>query len=141
MSSKKTAKLGSDRSYKRPKVTTQEKFSEEEIADKLTGYKRANKKILIDVPLGTHIRYFTNVDGKNKFRTGGSLKNKKLDDGYIILEANGKTWSVQLANSIIFTKMSHRDEITELKQYYEDEIKKRDNIIKKLKKKVKELKE
>lgn len=139
MSAKKNPKLGTDKEYNRPKTTVQEKFTEEEIADKLRGYKKADKKILIDTPLGTHVRYFTKIDGKNKFRTGGTLKVKKLDDGYIILNTDKGSWSVQLKDSIIFIKMSHRDEIDELETFYKEEIAKRDLIIKKLKKKIKDL--
>jgi hypothetical protein len=139
MSTKKTGKLAGSKSYKRPKTTIQEKFTEEEIADKLRGYRKAKKKDLIDTPLGTHIRYFTKKDGKHVFRTGGTLKVKKLDDGYIILGTDAGSWSVQLSDSIIFVKMSHRDEVAELEKYYQEEIAKRDAIIKKLKKKLKSL--
>ena len=82
--------------------TVQESLSPDEIKKMLIEY------ILVDdidkVPLGTHIRYFSEQNGKKMFRLGGNLT--KIDIEYIVL-SNGKvTWSVQKATSTFFKKMS-----------------------------------
>ena len=74
--SKFTKKIGSDKSYKRPKKTMQEQLTAEEIAEKLQGYERVDD--INEVPINTHLRYFTmEDDGKQVFRMGGFLQNKQ----------------------------------------------------------------
>lgn len=131
--SKFSKKIGSDANYKRPDVTYQEKLTNEEIADKMKGYVKVDD--VSDVPLNTHIRYFTiGENGEKKFRSGGFLKIKTDPDRYVIL-TNGKVdWPVQISESILFRKLSHNEEIDALHTYYKKKLEERDNLIQKLKK-------
>jgi hypothetical protein len=134
--SKYVKKLGSDQTYKRPKVTQQEKLSAEEIANKLEGYEKVDD--IAEVPLNTHIRYFTiNPDGTQIFRTGGFLHNKQNADTYVMLSNGKNIWSVQVKNSIFFRKMSQKDEITAIHSMYKKKLEEKDEIIEKLKKYIK----
>jgi hypothetical protein len=125
-------KLGNDTSYQRPVATFQEQLTGDEISKKLEGYEEVNN--LEEVPLNTHLRYFTqNEQGIDQFRTGGFLQNKTNADKYVILTNGKNNWSVQTANSTFYQKLSHKDEMTRQKQMYETELKKRDKKIKELK--------
>ena len=129
-------KLGSDKSYKRPQVTYQEKLSAKEIEEKLQGYEKIED--LADVPLNTHIRYFKiNPDGTQVFRTGGFLYNKQNSEKYVMLSNGKNTWSVQVKDAIFFRKLSQKEEIDALHNYYKKKLEERDVIIDKLKKYVK----
>ncbi|MEM0354235.1 MAG: hypothetical protein QXW79_01500 [Thermoplasmata archaeon] len=126
-------KLGSDRNYKRPEVTYQEQLSAEEIAEKLQGYERVDN--IEEVPLNTHIRYFiTKKDGTQLFRMGGFLHNKRNADKYIMLTNGKDVWSVQVKDAVFFRKLSHQEEINALHAYYKKKLKKKDRVIKELKK-------
>jgi len=130
--SKYTKKLGSDKSYKRPKTTYQEQLSAEEIAEKMQGYEQVDD--IAEVPVNTHLRYFTIMpDGTQVFRTGGFLQNKQQAETYVMLFNGKNTWSVQVKNTVFFKKMSHKDEITALHEYYKKQLNEKDAIIKKLK--------
>lgn len=130
---KYTQKLGTDKSYKRPKVTYQEKLTADEIAEKLQGYVKVDD--IADVPVGTHIRYFKiNPDGSQMFRMGGLLQNKLNADKYVMLSNGKNTWSVQVKDTVFFRKMSHKEEIEALRAHYEKELEKKDAVISKLKK-------
>lgn len=126
--SKYVKKLGADKSYKRPKVTYQEKLSGDEIAEKLQGYEKVDN--IADVPLNTHIRYFKKQpDGTQVFRTGGFLHNKQNADVYVML-SNGKSiWSVQVKDTIFFKKLSHNDEIAALHTLYKKKLDAKDKKI------------
>lgn len=137
--SKYVKKLGSDKSYKRPKITYQEKLSAEEIQEKLQGYIKVDN--IAEVPLNTHIRYFTTKsDGTQVFRTGGFLDNKNESDKYIMLSNGKNKWSVQVKNTVFFRKMSHKEEIETLHSYYQKKIEEKDLTIDKLKKYIKKIK-
>ncbi len=101
--SKYIKKLGSDKTYKRPKITYQEQLTADEIASKLQGYEKVDD--IAEVPLNTHIRYFTtDKDGSQNFKMGGFLVNKQNPDKYIRL-SNGKlSWSVQVADAVFLKK-------------------------------------
>lgn len=130
--SKSIKKLGSDKTYKRPKTTYQENLSADEIADKLQGYEKVDN--IADVALNTHLRYFlTQQDGSQTFRLGGFLHNKTNAEKYIMLTNGRQCWSVQVKNSVFFRKMSHNDEIEALHMLYKKKIDKKDIIIDKLK--------
>ena len=130
--SKKTKKLGTDKNYKRPKVTYQEKLTKEEIKEKLEGYVKVTD--LKEVPLNTHMRYFIiQDDGKKLFRTGGFLINKIDYKKYVIISNGGFSWSVQVKNTIFFRKMDHQEEIEHIHKMYEQKLKEKDKEIKKLK--------
>jgi len=131
--------------YNRPKYTIQDKMTEEEIEEKLADYIEVED--ILKVPIGSHIRYYTLIPGKDgelkkAFRLGGQLKNKDNADKYIILSNGTVTWTVQIDTSILYRKMT----IDEIKEDYENIIKeleetnlqlKKDN--KKLLKKIMEL--
>lgn len=105
--------------YIRPAKTHQQLLTKQDIKDKLKDYIKVNN--IINIPIGTHIRYFTIKDNKEQvFRLGGILSRIDTNARYIML-TNGKlTWSVQIEKSTFFKKMS--DE--ELKNEIKEEIKK-----------------
>lgn len=134
--SKYAKKLGTDKGYKRPKVTYQEQLSADEIAEKLQGYQRVDD--ISEVPLNTHVRYFTvQQDGTQVFRTGGFLHNKNNADVYVMLNNGKNIWSVQVKNAVFFRKMSHQEEIEAIHSLYKKKLEEKDNLIKKLKKYIK----
>ena len=107
--------------YVRPKKTFQDKLTPKQIQELLVDYVEVDN--IKDVPLDTHIRYFTKQKGKKLFRTGGFLLNKANADKYIILTNRKNSWSVDTQKSILFRKLSitevntiHNDEVDELKQ-------------------------
>ena len=136
MTSKYIKKIGDDKSYKRPKHTLQETLSSEEINNKLQGYERVQN--ISEVPLNTHIRYFSYENGNYVFRLGGFLKNKQNSDKYVVL-TNGKIkWTVQVPNTIFYKKMSHSEEIEAIHEMYRKKLEEKDRIILKLKKFIKD---
>ena len=124
-----------DTEYSKPKKTFTEKLNSDEnsIKDKLDDYVQVED--IFKVPLGTHIRYYKNENGKKKFVLGGKLINNNGLPKYIVL-TNGKyTWSVQLDTVVtFFRKMS----IAEIKKDYEDMIDELDKKNENLKKIIKE---
>lgn len=134
--SKYVKKIGTDKTYKKPKITYQDKLTADEIADKLQGYEKVDD--ISEVPLNTHIRYFDTLpDGTQKFRTGGFLYNKQNPEQYVLL-SNGKvTWPVQVNKTIFFRKMSHKDEISSIHALYKKKLQEKDSVIEKLKKYIK----
>jgi len=134
--SKFTKKIGSDTSYKRPKKTIQEQLTAEEIAERLQGYERVDD--IIEVPLNTHLRYFTmEDDGKQVFRMGGFLQNKQNADKYVYLSNGSISWSVQTDKTIFFRKLSHKEEIDALHRHYKKKLQEKDEQIAKFKKFIK----
>lgn len=134
--SKFVKKLGTDTSYKRPKVTYQEALTADEIADKLQGYEKVDD--ISEVPLNTHIRYFVKrKDGGQDFRTGGFLYNKQNPDRYIMLSNGKNIWSVQVKGTTFFRKLSQKEEIDAIRAKYENKLAEKDKIIKSLKKYIK----
>lgn len=140
MANKYVNKLGSDKNYKRPKITYQEQLSGDEIANKLQGYQKVDD--ISEVPLNTHLRYFiTQDDGTQMFRMGGFLHNKSNSDTYVML-SNGKSiWSVQTEGTVFFKKLSQKEEIAALHKLYQKKLQKKDALIKKLEKRIKILKQ
>jgi len=135
--SKSVKKLGTDQSYKRPKVTFQEKLSADEIAEKLQGYEQVAD--IAEVPLQTHLRYFIKDENGNQvFRLGGFLYNKTNAEKFVMLSNGKNVWSVQVKNTVFFKKMSQKEEIDSLHKQYQKKIAEKDQIIDKLKKYIKE---
>merc|ERR1712166_1236931 len=100
------------------KKSSKNKFSTQEIKDKLKEYTRIDD--ISKINIGTHLRYFTVESNGNKlFRLGGFLNKMNLNDGYIVLGNNKITWSVQIKTSIIYKKMDYR----ELKKKIERKLK------------------
>jgi hypothetical protein len=131
--SKYVKKLGSDRTYKRPKKTYQDQLSADEITKKLQGYEKVDN--MAEVPLNTHIRYFKiEPDGTQVFRTGGFLYNKRNPEEYIMLSNGKNTWSVQVKDTVFFKKMSQKDEIEAIHIMYKKKLAEKDLAIDKLKK-------
>jgi hypothetical protein len=114
--------------YVRPDVTYTDQLSKEQIEKKLEDYKKVED--IMKVPLGVHLRYFSDVNGKLAFRMGGQLhKNTGLPE-YVILSNGTAQWSVQVKNTIFYRKMV----LQEIKEEYE-------KIILEQKKKIKDLKD
>ncbi len=135
-SSKKTSKKNKSTKsgYERPKTTFTDNLDKEEVEKKLEDYQKVED--LTQVPLGTHLRYFTKKDGELVFRMGGVLKrNSDLPKFIILKNAVGVEWSVQVADSIFYKKMT----VPEIKEEYEKIIKELNGKIKKLKDRIKEL--
>ncbi|ANB50419.1 hypothetical protein [Powai lake megavirus] len=134
--SKFSKKLGSDSSYRRPKMTYQDQLSQDEINEKIQGYSQVDD--ISQVPVNTHIRYFiTQDDGSYAFRMGGFLKDKSNSDKYVVL-TNGKNhWSVQVKDTIFLRKMSHTEEIESLHETYRNKLHEKDKIITKMEKIIK----
>jgi len=125
-------KLGTDSTYKKPKVTYQQNLSADEIAEKLMGYEKVDN--IAEVPINTHMRYFAKQeDGTQVFRTGGILVNKQNADTYVRLSNGANSWSVQVKDAIFFKKLSHKDEIENIKAVYEKKLEEKEEIINKLK--------
>lgn len=114
--------------YVRPAVTMTDQLSKEQIEEKLEDYKKVDD--IFKVPLGVHMRYFSNINGKMVFRMGGLLhKNTGLPE-YVILSTTptGKPgWSVQVKDTIFYRKMT----LNEIKTEYQTII---DELIEKNKK-------
>lgn len=127
-----------DSDYERPLLTYTDKLSKKEIESLLLDYEKVDN--LKDVPIGTHIRYFENKDDELKFRTGGILTIKSGLPKYCILKNGKLSWSVQIANTIFFRRIT----IKEVKEEYEKILVQKDNelnelrfLIRDLKKKIK----
>ena len=135
--SKNSKKIGADKSYKRPKVTHTEKLTADEIAEKLQGYEKVDD--IAEVPLNTHLRYFTKEkDGTQLFRSGGFLKNKTNAEKYVYL-TNGKIdWVVQTATATFFSKMSQKEEIAAIHRQYQKKLEEKDRVINLLRKYIKD---
>ena len=117
--------LYTKKGYTRPDATYTDQLSKEQIEEKLEDYKKVDD--MFQVPLGVHIRYFSNVNGKLTFRMGGQLhKNTGLPD-YVILNSGTVQWSVQVKDTIFYRKMT----LSEIKNEYQIII---DNLVQKNKK-------
>ena len=107
-----------DKNYKRPEKTYQDTLTNKEIKEKLKDYKKCSN--IKTVSIGTHIRYFSVDANKEKvFRLGGTL-NKIDSEGRFIILGNGTiSWSVQIANTQFWQKLSE----VELKEELKEELK------------------
>jgi hypothetical protein len=113
-STKITKRLSRDTSYKPTDKSYQSTLSDNDIAKKLTDYSRVKTNDVLKIPLGTHIRYF-NINpktGEKQFRLGGTLSKFGDNNEYIICSNGTFSWSVQLATSIIYKKLTS-DELKE----------------------------
>jgi hypothetical protein len=113
--------------YERPKQTLQEKMSEIEIAEKLKNYEKVDN--IMNVDIGTHVRYFKNDNGEMKFRLGGNLINKDKEGRYVVLSNGKSSWSASTANCIFYREYTLED----LRAKYSREIndlKKENNALK-----------
>ena len=125
-----TKTLSQDKSYNPPSngTYTSKIQNPEEIKKKLEGYKRV--KDINKIPLGTHIRYITLKENRERFTLGGFLikieKNK-----YIVLTNNTVRWSVQqhhyrnekrVFSTIFFAKISRLELCENALQHQHNEI-------------------
>jgi hypothetical protein len=121
--------------YIRPAVTMTDQLSKEQIEELLEDYKKVDD--IYQVPLGVHMRYFSNFDGKMVFRRGGLLhKNTGLPE-FVILAQNptGKPgWSVQVKDTIFYRKMTLGEIKNEYQSIIEDLIEKNKKLKEELKK-------
>lgn len=135
-SEKKEIKLESNKykknGFERPEITYTDQLSKEEIQEKLADYSKVED--IYKVPLGVHLRYFVKKDGQMLFRMGGQLfKNNGLPEYVILKSGTNAQWSVQVKDTIFYRKMT----LDEIKQEYEDIIKKKNEKIQALKEKLK----
>ena len=109
MSQKLTKRLSRDTTYDKKKTTYQESLSKEDIQEKLEEYRPVED--ISTVALNTHLRYFTinPKTGDKQFRLGGFLAKIDLEKGFVILNNNSLSWSVQLQNTAFFQKMSFKE--------------------------------
>jgi hypothetical protein len=120
-----TTRLKKD-SYVRPKQTTTDKLTSDEVESKLEDYTSVTD--ISKVPIGTHIRYFVNKDGKPLFRLGGFLYKIDGLPEYVILNNGTKSWSVQ----VVGTKFFRKQTLKEIKAEYQKQIDEKDLEIKKI---------
>lgn len=88
--------------YKRTRITIQERLTKEEIKDKLTNYEQVDD--ISKVILNTHVRYFLKKDNIYLFRLGGMLYKINNDLQYVVLSNGKKTWSVNMKTAIFWKK-------------------------------------
>jgi hypothetical protein len=142
MNKQVTKRLTRDTTYNKTKKSYQDNLSPAEIKQKLEEYSQVDD--IDEVPLNSHLRYFTiNVKtGKKQFRLGGFLT--KIDKDYVVLSNGTLSWSVQKKNNIFFRKMTFqelKEELTgKIKKNYENELTKIKEENKKLKSALKKVK-
>lgn len=128
-----TTRLGED-DYKRPKLTYQDKLSDNDVAEKLKNYKKVTD--IYKVPQGTHLRYFTiDEKGETKFRLGGLLYRTDGLPNYVVLTNGSKSWSVQTETSVFYQKLSDTDINNKIKKL-EDKNRALKLLVKEYKKKL-----
>jgi hypothetical protein len=134
-----TKRLSRDTSYKKPEQTYQETLTDTQIAEKLIDYSRTKGDDIFNIPIGTHIRYFA-IDqktGEKQFRLGGKITKFGDNKKYIVCSNGQYSWSIQLANSIIYKKLSTEEVKEKVKK---NVIKDTENEMDKIKEENKEIK-
>ena len=107
--------LTRDKTYVRPKTTYQDSMTNKEINDKLKDYKIVTN--ILQVPINTHVRYFTtDKSGKTVFRLGGTITKYGENQKYLVLSNGTLSWSVQIANSKFYQKMSESEIKNEIRK-------------------------
>jgi len=110
-----TKRLTRDKSYTRPKKTYQESMTNKEIEDKLKDYKKVTN--ILQVPINTHLRYFTtDKTGAKVFRLGGSLTKVGDNKKYVVLSNGTLSWSAQIDTCQFYQKMNETELKEELKR-------------------------
>jgi hypothetical protein len=115
-----TKRLSRDTNYKPTGNTYTQQLSEADIKKKLEDYIRVKKEDVPSIPLNTHIRYFSinPKTGEKQFRMGGMLTKHDPNNQYIVCSNGTLSWSVQIANSIFYKKMSNN----EYKEHIQTEV-------------------
>lgn len=139
---KKLTRLSEVR-YRKTGNEVQSNLTQEDINLLLEEYEEVND-VTTELKTGLHIRYYSLVKDKKKkgefkklFRLGGNIIKIDPEFKYVVL-TNGKlSWCIQLDNTIIYKKMSIKD----IKDFYENELNVKDDIIKRKDKKIEKLKD
>jgi hypothetical protein len=108
--------------YQRPKQTYQENLTRQQIKEQLKDYKEVDDITMISI--GCHVRYFS-IDVKTKeklFRLGGTVNKIDPEYRFIILTNGTVTWSVQIANTKFWKKLTESEYKEELKEELRKEI-------------------
>lgn len=123
MSNKTVRFGGAADKYVRPNKTFQDRLSDNQIEEKLRGYKQVADVFKENVPVNTHIRYFVKDDAsKTKlFRLGGFLKKLCPEKNYIVLTNNTHSWCVNVNTADIYKKIGYEDYV---------ELERQNNILK-----------
>jgi len=91
----------------------------EDVKEKLRFYKRIDSDKVIDLSLGTRVKYVEVLeDGTFKYKPGGVIMVNKAPV-YLVLVENRKSWSVQLDKHVIFV-----EHFEMVRKHYELRIKK-----------------
>jgi hypothetical protein len=108
--------------YQRPAQTYQDNLTKQQIKEQLKDYKECNDITMLSV--GSHIRYFsTDLKTKKKlFRLGGSVNKIDPEYRFIILTNGTISWSVQIANTTFWKKLTESEYKEELKEELRKEI-------------------
>ncbi len=94
--------------YEPTPIPAGEKYTKLEILDKLEGYDLVDDINSIDE--GMMVRYFKKTEeGGLKFCLGGTIVNISGLPVYFMVQSGIMTWSVQVANSTIFRKITKQD--------------------------------
>jgi hypothetical protein len=119
---KPNKRLTTDKNYKRPDKTYQDMLTNQDIKEKLKEYKKCSdiKKISI----GTHLRYFTTdpKTGEKVFRLGGTLNKIDPEGRFVILGNGSVSWSVQIAGTQFWQKLTEAEFKEELKKEIKKEL-------------------
>jgi len=135
-------RISQDDTYKRPEMTITDMLqTSEEMRRKLEGYGRVTD--IDSISNGTHIRYITWKNGKERFTLGGKLR--KVTPKYIVLYNSNFSWTVQrkhydsagniVFETVFFNKMTEVDrcKIALVRQQEEiDALKKENKQLKKM---------
>ncbi len=106
--------------YQRPVQTYQDNLTKQQIKEQLKDYKEANDITMLSI--GCHVRYFSTDPKTNKklFRLGGTINKIDPEYRFIILTNGTLSWSVQIANTSFWKKLTE----SEYKEELKDEIRK-----------------
>ena len=119
---KPNKRLTYDKKYKRPDKTYQDMLTNQDIKEKLKEYKKCAD--IKKVSIGTHLRYFT-IDQQSKekvFRLGGTLNKIDQEGRYVILGNGTISWSVQIADTQFWQKLTEIEFKEELKKELKKEL-------------------
>lgn len=108
--------------YQRPAQTYQDNLSKQQIKEQLKDYKECSD--ITNLSVGCHVRYFsTDLKTKKKlFRLGGSVNKIDPEYRFIILSNGTVSWSVQIANTTFWKKLTELEYKEELKAEIKKEI-------------------
>ena len=108
--------------YQRPNQTYQENLTNQQIKEQLKDYKLCKDITMLSI--GCHVRYFS-FDPQTKkklFRLGGSVNKIDPEYRFIILTNGTVSWSVQIANTTFWKKLTEQEYKEELKEEIRKEI-------------------